>query len=95
MLRQKKGQRILACLVAIATAIMMASTAIGETPDPTAIQPQVEGTAPTATPEIKTAPASEQKTPDKPLKSVKKRGRITAMMLTLFAVITGHQGTTQ
>ena len=68
------------------------------TPEPTAIQPQVEVPAPTTHPETKTAPASEPKNAEEPSqngKTDKKKGRITAMMLALFAVITGHQGTTR
>ena len=95
MVSQKKEQRLLACLVAIATATMMASTAIGETPDPTATQPQVQVPAPSNSPEIKTDPASEQKTPEKPAKNVKKKGSMAGMLLTIYAIITGHQGTTR
>jgi hypothetical protein len=85
---------ILLFVVTLATATLLATSAISATPD-LVTQPQVEVTAPTTNPAIKTAPASEQKNLDKPEKAAKKKGRLTGMLLTLFAVITGHQGTTR
>lgn len=98
MVMQKKGQRVLAFVVALATAILLATSAISAMPEPTATQPQVEVTTSTNTPETKTAPATEQKNSEEQYKNGKndkKKGRITAVMLTLFAIITGHQGTTR
>src|SRR5437773_8918291 len=97
MVTQRKSG-ILVFVVTLATATLLATSAISATPTPTATQPQVETTAPTTHPETKTAPASEQKNSEEQFKNGKtdkKKGRITAMMLALFAVITGHQGTTR
>jgi len=91
--KQKSG--ILVFVVTLATATLLATSAISATPTPTATQPQVEATAPTTNPETKTAPASEQKNSyeqSKNGKNDKKKGRVTGMMLALFAIITGHQG---
>jgi hypothetical protein len=91
--RLKRG--ILVFVVTLATATLLATSAISATLEPTATQPQVEATAPATHSEIKTAPASAQKNPEKPEKNGKKKGRLTGMFLALFAVITGHQGTTR
>ena len=94
----KRKSGILVFVVTLVTATLLASSAISATPQPTATQPQVEVTAPTTNPGTKTAPASEPKNSEeqsKNGKTDKKKGRITGMMLTLFAVITGHQGTTR
>src|SRR2546427_12411454 len=91
--KQKSG--ILVFVVTLATATLLATSAISATPTPTATQPQVEATAPRTNPETKTAPASEQKNSDEQSKNGKydkKEGRVTGMMLTLLAIITGHQG---
>jgi hypothetical protein len=93
MVTQRKNG-ILLFVVTLATATLLATSAISETPEPVT-QPQVEVTEPTTHPAIKTAPASEQKNPVKAEKNDKKKGRLTGMLLTLFAVITGHQGTTR
>jgi len=94
----KRKSGILVFVVTLATATLLATSAISATPEPTAIQPQVEVSAPTTHPETKTASASEPKNAEEPSKNGKtdkKKGRITAMMLALFAVITGHQGGTR
>jgi hypothetical protein len=94
----KRKSGILVFVVTLATVALLATSAISATPESTATQPQVEVTAPTTKLETKTAPASERKTSEEPSKNGKtdkKKGRITGMMLALFAVITGHQGTTR
>lgn len=96
VMKRKRG--ILVFVVTLATATLLATSAISATPGLTATQLQVEVTAPTTKLETKTAPANEQKNPEEQSKNVKndkKKGRITGMMLALFAVITGHQGTTR
>jgi hypothetical protein len=93
MVTQRKNGLLL-FVVTLATAALLATSAISATPEPVT-QPQVEVTAPTTNPIPKTAPASEQKNLDKPEKAAKKKGLFTGMLLTLFAVITGHQGTTR
>ena len=98
MVATRKSQLLASFVVTLATATLLATSAISATPKPTAIQPQVEVPAPMTHPETKTAPASEPKNAEEPSqngKTDKKKGRITAMMLALFAVITGHQGTTR
>jgi hypothetical protein len=94
MVTTRKSQLLASFVVTLATATLLATSAISATPEPVT-QPQVEVTAPTTNPIPKTAPASEQKNPVKPEKNDKKKGRLTGMLLTLFAVITGHQGTTR
>jgi cytoskeletal protein RodZ len=91
----KRKSGILVFVVTLATATLLATSAISATPTPTATQPQVEATAPTTSPETRTAPVSEQKASNeqsKNGKNDKKKGRVTGMMLALFAIITGHQG---
>ena len=90
-----KNQLLASFVAVLTTAAFLATSAISATSEPVT-QPQVEVTAPMTNPTTKTAPASEQKNLDKPEKTDnKKRGRFTGMLLTLFAVITGHQGTTR
>jgi hypothetical protein len=94
----KRKSGILTFVVTLATVALLATSAISAMPEPTATKPQVEVTAPTTTLETKTAPTSERKTSEEPSKNGKtdkKKGRITGMMLALFAVITGHQGATR
>ena len=94
----KRKSGILAFVVTLATTLVMASTALTATPVPTAPQPKIEATAPLNTPDTKDAkvsPASDQKASAKQEKSDKKKGQLTGMMLTFFAVITGHQGATR
>jgi hypothetical protein len=91
----KRKSGVLVFVVTFATATLLATSAISATLELTTTQPQVEATAPATHSEIKTTPASEQKNPEKPENNGKKKGRFTGMLLTLFAVITGHQGTTR
>ena len=94
----QRTRGILIFVMTLATTLIMASTAVPATPEPVAPQPKIEATAPLPAPETKdaTAPsASEQKASDKQEKSDKKKGRMTGMLLTFFAVITGHQGATR
>ena len=97
MATQRKS-RIRVFVMTLATTLIMASTAMTATPESTAPQPKTEATAPLHTPETKeaTAPSvSDQKASDKQEKSDKKKGQITGILLTFFAVITGHQGATR
>jgi hypothetical protein len=97
MVTQRKSG-ILVFVVTLATTLVMASTTLSATPEPIAPQPKTEVTAPLNTPETKEAkvpPASDQKASDKQEKSDKKKGQLTGMLLTFFAVITGHQGATR
>ena len=85
----KRKSGILAFVVTLATTLVMASTALTATPEPTALQPKTEATTPLNTPDTKEAkvpPASDQKASDK------KKGQVTGMLLTFLAVIAGHQG---
>ncbi len=94
--QRKKG--LLVFVATLATTIVMASTALSATPEPTASQPNTEVTAPLNTPETKETkapPAGDQKASDKQEKSDKKNGQRTGMLLTFFAIITGHQGATR
>ncbi len=89
---------ILTFVVTLATTLVMASTALPATPEPTAPRPKIEATAPLNPPDTKEAkvrPASDQKASDKQEKIDKKKGQLTGMLLTFFAVITGHQGATR
>ncbi len=97
MVTQKKNTMFILVMTLAAT-LVMASTTFSATPEPTALQPKTEVTAPLNTPETKEAkapPASDQKTSDKQEKSDKKNGPRAGMLLTFFAIITGHQGTTR
>ena len=85
MATQRKSG-ILVFVMTLATTLIMASTAMTATPEPTAPQPKTEATAPSV---------SDQKASDKQEKSDKKKGQMTGMLLTFFAVITGHQGATR
>ena len=94
----KRKSGILVFVVTLATVALLATSAISATPESTATQPQVEVTAPTTNAETKPAPASAPKNADEPSKNGKtdkKKGRVTGMMLALFAIITGHQGATR
>ena len=82
---------VLAFVVTLATAIMIASTAMSATQEPTAVPPKVEVTAAPHALESKTPPASDQVNSEKQ----EKKSQRTGMLMTLFAVITGHQGTTR
>jgi hypothetical protein len=87
----KRKSGILALVVTLATTLVMASTAMTATTEPTAPKPKIEATAPLNTPdtkEAKAAPESDQKASDK------KKGQLTGMFLTFLAVIAGHQGAT-
>ena len=94
MVIKRKSRLFASFVVVLATTTFLATNAISAAPDPTATQPQVQVTAPPNTPETKTAPASAQKNLEKPEKTDKK-GPMAGMMLTLFAIITGHQGATR
>ena len=83
---------VLAFVVTLATAIMIASTAMSATQEPTAVPPKVEVTAALHALESKTPPASDQVNSEK---QEKKKSQRTGMLMTLFAVITGHQDTTR
>ncbi len=98
----KKKSGVLVFVATLVTATLLATSALSATPDnapsePTVAQPQVEVTAPPDTSETKMVPLSEQKSTDKQdkEKTDKKKGPMAGMMLTLFAIITGHQGTTR
>lgn len=94
----KRKSGIIAFVVTLATTLVMASTALTATPEPTAPQPKTEATAPLNTPDTKVAkvsPASDQKVSDKQEKSDKKKGQLTGMLLTFLAVIASHQGATR
>ena len=108
MVTNKKSQLLASFVIVLATATILACHATSATPDPTAAQPQVQVTAPPATPqpqvqvtappatpETKTVSASKPKNSEEPSKNGKtdkKKGRITGMMLALFALITGNHG---
>ena len=91
MVTQRKSGAF-AFVVTLATAILIASTAVSATQEPTAIPPKVEATATPHALESKTPPASDQVNSEK---QEKKKSQRTGMLMTLFAVITGHQGTTR
>ena len=82
----------------LASVLVMASPAISATPAPTTSQPKVELTTP-ATPadEPKAHATRDQKSSDKQEKEKndKKKESATGMLLTLFAIITGHQSATR
>ncbi len=108
MVTNKKSQLLASFVVVLATATFLGCHTTSATPDPSATQPQVQVPAPPATPqpqaqvpappatpETKTVSASEPKNSEEPStngKTDKKKGRVTGMMLALFAIITGHQG---
>ena len=88
----KRKRGILVFVVMLATAIIMASTAMSATQEPTATPPKMEVTTTPPTLESKAPPASDQKNSEK---QKKKNAQLTGMLLTFFAVITGHQGATR
>jgi uncharacterized iron-regulated membrane protein len=91
MATQRKSN-ILIFVVTLATTIVMASTTLSATPEPIAIQPKIAVTTAPHALESKAPPASDQANSEK---QEKKKGQRTGMLITLFAVITGHQGTTR
>jgi hypothetical protein len=94
MATQRKSG-ILVFVMTLATTLIMASTAMTATPEPTAPQPKTEATAPLHTPEIKEATAPSVSDQVNSEKQEKKKSQRTGMLITLFAVITGHQGATR
>ncbi|SRR6266540_147144 len=101
MATKRNSLRNLAFGVILALSLVMASTVISATPEPTVNQPNVAVTAPNNTPETKETkvlPASDQKSSEdssKNEKTDKKKGPITGMLLGLFGAIAGHQGATR
>ncbi len=107
MVTNKISQLLASFVVVLATASFLGCHTTSATPNPAATQPQVQVPAPPATPQpqaqvpappatpqTKTVSTSEPKNPEGPStngKTDKKKGRVTGMMLTLFAIITGHR----
>ena len=100
MVTERQGPLLVSAIM-LATAIVMGAIAASAVPESPAVQPshrQIEVTVPPAAPEHAPPLANEQKNTDGPLKNEKndkKKGPMAGMMLTLFAVITGHQGATR
>ena len=98
MATQGKSPRVLPLAVMLAASLVMAASVLSMTPEPAVSHPNIEATAPQNTPETKMSPASDQKNSEEPSKNEKndkKKGPMAGMMLTLFAIITGHQGATR
>ncbi len=100
MLSQIRRSTILVFAMVLAASLVTAPLAVSAAPAASAGQPTVEETAPPNVPESATSPASDQKNTEGPSKNGngkngKKNGPTTAMLLGLFAVITGHQGATR
>lgn len=88
----QRNSTILTCVVTLAATLVMASTAMSATQEPTATPPKIEVTSMPHALEPKAPPASDQKNA---AKQEKKKGPITGMLLGVFAVITGQQGATR
>ena len=97
MAMKRNSPRILVFAAMLASVLVMASLAISATPEPTASQPKIEvTTSPTTFDDPKAHSTGEQKSTEKQEKEKndKKKESATGMLLTLFAIITGHQSAT-
>ena len=98
MATQGKSPRVLPLAVMLTASLVMAASVLSMTPEPAVSHPNIEATAPQNTPETKVPPANDQKNSEEPSKdgqADKKKGPMAAVLLGIFAVITGHQGTTR